>query len=201
MDASSPTQSPSITRTLAANIAAARDTFAGLDALADPLQRAADLIRDALLAGHKLLCCGNGGSAADCAHFTAEIAGRYKLERDGFPAIDLTANHSLTTALINDYPPTEVFARQVRAIGAAGDVLAAFTTSGNSENVRLALLAAREKGIATVAFLGRDGGRCRDLADASLIVPGDTTARIQEAHLLLYHTICEAIDPALRDAG
>ena len=182
---------------LATNIGSACAVFAGLDELGDPLGRATAVVGEALLAGRKLLCCGNGGSAADSAHLSAEIAGRYKLDRRGFAAIDLTANHSLVTSLINDYPPVELFARQVEALGAAGDVLAAFTTSGDSQNVRLALVRAQDRGLKTIAFLGRDGGACKGIADVELLVPSDVTARIQEAHLLLYHTMCEALDPLL----
>ncbi len=119
----------------------------------------------------------------------------------GFPALDLSAEHSVVTALANDYPPQEVFARQVQAFGQAGDVLAALSTSGNSENVRLALEMAKNIGVRTIAFLGRDGGACRDLADVQFIVPHDTTARIQEVHQLLYHTICEVLDPVLAEHG
>ncbi|MFA9479462.1 SIS domain-containing protein [Phycisphaerales bacterium AB-hyl4] len=186
-----------IRSTFHTNLADARDLFAAAEQLAPDLERAAAVLRDALLAGNKLLCCGNGGSAADSAHFTAEIAGRYKLERPGYPAIDLTAEHSLVTALINDYPPAQLFARQLHAHGKPGDVLVAFTTSGNSENVRLALQAARERNVHTIAFLGKAGGQCKGLATVELIVPHDTTARIQELHLLLYHTLCEWLDPQL----
>jgi len=186
-----------LTSVLDANISASQQVMSTLITHADALHRATTCIGKALLGGHKLLCCGNGGSACDAAHFTAEIAGRYKIERPGFPAVDLTTNNSLITALINDYPPGEVFARQVDAIGVRGDVLAGFTTSGNSENVRLALQAARDKAIVTIAFLGRDGGTCKGLADIEFIVASDVTARIQEAHLLLYHTICEALDAVL----
>lgn len=165
--------------------------------LAEPLERVTALIGEALLGGRTLLCCGNGGSAADSAHFTAELAGRYKLPRRGFPAIDLTSEHSLLTALINDYPPEEVFARQIEAFGQRGDVLAVFTTSGDSENVRLALERAAARGLRTVAFLGKGGGRCKGLAEVELLVPHDVTARVQEVHQLLYHTICEVLDPVL----
>lgn len=184
---------------LARNAESARELFAMLPAFAEPLARAADATLEALLAGRKVLACGNGGSAADAAHFTAEIAGRYVLDRPGFTAIDLTSQHSLMTALINDFPPEQVYARQVQALGAPGDVLVAFTTSGKSTNVRLALEVAGAKSIKTIAFLGRDGGACRGLADVEIIVPSDTTARIQEAHLLLYHTLCEIIDPVLAE--
>lgn len=187
-------------RTLAATIDAARSTLDGLSVLAESLHRAMTMIATTLTGGGKLLCCGNGGSAADCAHFTAEIAGRYALERPGYPAIDLTANHALTTALANDYPPEQVFSRQLQALSAEGDVLVAISTTGASPNVRLALETAPALGVGTIALLGRDGGQCKGLADAELIVPGDTTARIQEAHLLLYHSICELLDPVLADA-
>ncbi len=166
-------------------------------ALAGPLAEATALLEASLMAGGKLLCCGNGGSACDAAHFTAEIAGRYKIERRGYPAIDLTADHSILTALINDYPPEEVFAKQVVAQGSAGDVFVGFTTSGNSQNVKLAFDAAKAGGLKTIAFLGKGGGACKGLADVELIVPSDVTARVQEMHLLMYHTICEALDPVL----
>jgi len=179
------------------NIDAARHTFDSLQSLASDVISATELIKGALLRGNKLLSCGNGGSACDASHFASEIAGRYVIERPGYPAIDLTADHSLLTALINDYPPEQVFARQVQAMGAEGDVLAVFTTSGNSLNVRLALEVASAKRISTIAFLGRDGGKCKGLADVELIVRSDTTARIQEAHLMIYHTICELLDPIL----
>ncbi len=186
---------------LAKNIDAARQLLDKLAALTEPLDAAAQLIERTLLSGRTVLACGNGGSACDASHLTGEIAGRYVIERPGYRAIDLTANSSLVTALINDYPPAEVFARQVDALGGEGDVLVVFTTSGNSENVALALDAAKAKGIASIAFLGRDGGKCKDKADIELLVPHNTTARIQEAHLLLYHTICETIDQSLADAA
>ncbi|MFW6059159.1 MAG: D-sedoheptulose-7-phosphate isomerase [Phycisphaeraceae bacterium] len=188
---------PDAAATVRRNVAEARALLAQLEPLTEPLERAAALLRDALLGGNKLMCCGNGGSAADSAHFSAEITGRYHLDRPGYPALDLTAEHSVVTALMNDYPPREIFARQVRAFGQAGDVLAVFSTSGNSENVRLALQAAHELDVHTIGFLGKTGGACRGMAEVELIVPHDTTARIQETHLLLYHTICEVLDPIL----
>lgn len=190
-------EQPDAAALLATNTQAGAAVFASLGALSAPLQQATQLVLQTLQAGGKLMCCGNGGSACDSAHLSAEIAGRYKIERCGFPALDLTAEHSLISALINDYPPQQVFARQVQALGKPGDVLAVFSTSGASPNVRLALEAAHKLDIRTIAFLGRDGGECRGLADVDLIVPCDVTARIQEAHLLLYHTLCEAIDPIL----
>ncbi|MEM9914927.1 MAG: SIS domain-containing protein [Planctomycetota bacterium] len=186
---------------LAANLKTMAKLTGVMPALSKPLAEATALIETSLLAGGKLLCCGNGGSACDAAHFTAEIAGRYKIERKGYPAIDLTADHSILTALINDYPPEQVFARQVVAQGTAGDVFVGFTTSGDSENVKLAFDVAKAEGLKTIAFLGNGGGACKGLADIELIVPSDVTARVQEMHLMLYHTICEALDPVLAQAG
>lgn len=178
-----------------------RDRLEALETLAEPVQAATTLIHDALINGRKLLCCGNGGSAADAAHFSSEIAGRYSQDRPGFPAMDLSAEHTLVTSLSNDYPPVEVFARQVATFGNANDVLVGFSTSGQSENVRLAFVQAREQGIRTIGFLGRDGGACREIVDVPLVVPGEATARIQEMHLLIYHTICETLDPILASAA
>lgn len=188
-------------RTLTANIRAAGELHARLEPLAGPLAQAVDAIGQALLSGRKLLCCGNGGSAADSAHLTCEIAGRYQLDRPGFAAIDLTACNALSTALINDFPAEQIFARQVQALGSAGDVLTVFSTSGNSANVRLALEAAAARRMTRIAFLGRDGGKCKGLADIELLVPSHNTQRIQEAHLLLYHSLCDLLDPVLAGAG
>lgn len=183
----------------ATNLNAMAELAGVMPTLSEPLAQAAALLETSLMAGGKLLCCGNGGSACDSAHFTAEIAGRYKIERKGYPAIDLTADHSIITALINDYPPEEVFAKQVVAQGSAGDVFVGFTTSGNSQNVKLAFDAAKAGGLKTIAFLGKGGGACKGLADVELIVPSEVTARVQEMHLMMYHTICEALDPVLAE--
>jgi len=187
----------SVEHLLADNLRAMAAMASPMAALAGPLAEATALLETSLMAGGKLLCCGNGGSACDAAHFTAEIAGRYKIERRGYPAIDLTADHSILTALINDYPPEEVFAKQVVAQGSGGDVFVGFTTSGNSQNVKLAFDAAKAEGLKTIAFLGKGGGVCKGLAEVELVVPSDVTARVQEMHLLMYHTICEALDPVL----
>jgi D-sedoheptulose 7-phosphate isomerase len=179
------------------NIQHTRDLLDACDQLAQPLGQAACVVHEALVKGRKILCCGNGGSAADAAHFAAEITGRYKIDRTGFPAIDLTGSPALVTALINDYPAEQLFARQLLALGQADDVLVVFTTSGNSANIQLALKQAKAMGIKAISFLGRDGGVCKSLAEVDLIVPGNVTARIQEVHQLLYHTLCEAIDGEL----
>lgn len=191
----SPANDPA--RLLAANLEQSRAMLASLEALAPVLTRAVDVLHACLVGGGKILACGNGGSAADSSHFVAEIVGRYVKERRGYPAIDLTADHGLITALINDYPAEKLFSRQVEALGKPGDVLVVFTSSGRSPNIVYALAAARAGGMRTISFLGRDGGPCKGGADVELIVPGNVTARIQEGHQLLFHTICEALDARL----
>jgi D-sedoheptulose 7-phosphate isomerase len=164
------------------------------------IREAARLIEDALLSGRKVLACGNGGSAADSSHFATEIACRFVGDRRPYPAISLTGDGGLLTATANDYSFEEVFARQVVAFGQPGDVLVALSTSGKSPNVRRALEVARDTGLKSVALLGRDGGSCQDLASITLIVPHEVTARIQEAHKVIIHIICEVIEPALKKA-
>lgn len=179
------------------NIEASIQTLRTLAALEAEVSRAAQLILDALLAGRKVLTCGNGGSATDAAHLATELVCRYREDRDAYPALCLSGAAGDLTAIGNDYGFDEVFARQVRAFGQPGDVLVALSTSGRSENVTRALRAATERGVATVSLLGRDGGDCRGLATVELLVPGELTARIQEGHKLLIHTLCEMIDQVL----
>jgi phosphoheptose isomerase len=182
---------------LKANIAASVATFNALAALAEPLSRAVRLATDCLLGGHKLLTCGNGGSAADASHIATEFVARYQSDRRPYPAIALTDTGSTMTAISNDYTFEQVFARQVRAFGRKGDVLIAITTSGKSKNISLALEAAKEIGISSIALLGKGGGFSRGIATVDLLVPCDVTARVQESHLLLYHCLCEMVDAAL----
>jgi D-sedoheptulose 7-phosphate isomerase len=158
---------------------------------------AAELVSKCLLSGGKLLVCGNGGSAADGADFATEYTCRFIRDRKAYPAINLSACGSLLTALGNDYGYERTFARQVEAFGKPGDVLVAITTSGNSENVRLALEAARLAGVHSLALLGRDGGKCKGVADIELIVPSTVTARIQEGHKFLLHSLCEQVEGSL----
>ena len=179
------------------NIGAATQTIQSLSALAEPLQRAADLISQSLLAGHKLLTCGNGGSAADAAHFATELVVRFMGDRRHFAALALTESGSTLTAMGNDFTFEQIFARQVHAFGRPGDVLVAFSTSGNSRNILLALEAAAAVGMKSVVFLGKGGGFTRNKATVELLVPSQATTRVQEAHLLLYHTLCEMIEPLL----
>jgi D-sedoheptulose 7-phosphate isomerase len=151
----------------------------------------------ALRAGRKVLLCGNGGSAADATHLTAELVGRFLLDRDPLPALSLCENTSSLTSIGNDYDFTEVFARQVRGLGQPGDVLVALSTSGGSPNVVAAVEAAAVLGLRTVGMTGRDGGRLAELADVCLRVPSDDTARVQEGTMLVGHTVCELVEQAL----
>ncbi|WP_211245386.1 D-sedoheptulose 7-phosphate isomerase [Sulfurihydrogenibium subterraneum] len=152
------------------------------------------LIAKRLKLGKKVLICGNGGSAADSQHFAAEIVGRFEKERKGYPAIALTTDTSALTAIGNDYGFDKIFSRQVEALGEKGDILIGISTSGNSKNVIQAVEVAKQIGMFTVGFLGKDGGKLKDLVDKAFIVKSDNTARIQEVHLTLEHSICKVID-------
>jgi len=165
-----------------------------LTALEAPLNRAAALVSQCLTSGHKLLVCGNGGSASDATHLATEFLCRFVEDRRPYPAISLTANGEYMTAVCNDYGADEIFARQVWGLSQKGDVLIAFTTSGKSKNVLRALEEAKRAGIETICFLGRDGGFTKGIATLDLIVPGNVTARIQEAHKLLFHVLCETVE-------
>jgi D-sedoheptulose 7-phosphate isomerase len=172
-----------------------------IDGLAgEPLERLADLVRlthGTLAAGGKVLACGNGGSASDAKHFVAELVGRYRDERPALAAVALNTDGAVLTCVANDYDYERIFARQVEALGRPRDLLLAISTSGRSPNVLRALETARARGLATAALLGRDGGPARPLADLALVVAADETARIQEAHALLIHLLCEALDRLL----
>lgn len=162
------------------------------------VESAGEVIRDVLKNGRKLLTAGNGGSAADALHLSEELVGRFDKERPSLPSICLCADPTLLTCIGNDYGYDQLFARQVRGLGKEGDVLVIFTTSGNSANLVLALHAAREVNVKTVAVLGKSGGRCKGLADHEIIVPSNVTARIQELHTFVLHcwlTIIESEYP------
>lgn len=170
------------------------------DALAPLIAIAAETMTTCLFADGRILACGNGGSAADAQHFAAELVGRFERERPELPAIALTTDTSILTAIANDYAFEQVFAKQVRALGRKGDVLLAISTSGNSANVVAAIDAAREREMHVVALTGKGGGRIGELlleGDVNICVPHDRTARIQEVHLLAIHCLCDAIDRTL----
>jgi len=174
-----------------------RDLFARLDALAPDVERAARCLSDALRGGGKLMFCGNGGSAADSQHLASEFTGRFINDRRPLAALALSTDSSALTCIANDYAFDQVFERQLRALGRKGDVLVAISTSGRSANVLRAVQAAREAGIAVIGLLGRDGGTLKPLCDVALVVPSDTTARIQEAHIFIGHTLCAMVESAL----
>src|SRR5438067_1539924 len=178
-------------------VAAAKETLQSLLDLDSQLAQAANLIEQGLRAGNKLLVCGNGGSAADAAHFATEFVVRFVKDRPAYPAICLTGDGGLLTAAGNDYGFDEIFARQVAAFGVENDLLICLTTSGKSKNVTRALEEAKKRKLKTIALLGRDGGTTRGIADVDLLVRGDSTARIQEAHKLLLHVLCETVEARL----
>ena len=165
--------------------------------LTDRLAAATTMITDALNNGKKLLIMGNGGSAADAQHFAAEIVGRFKLERRGLPALALTTDTSILTAIGNDYGFDAVFSRQIEALGSPGDVVVGISTSGNSKNVLVALQQARELGCRTIAFLGRDGGAIRNVVDIDLTVTCNDTPRVQEGHITMIHIICDLVEKGM----
>lgn len=168
--------------------------------LANAIADAASVMIDTLKNGGKILSCGNGGSAGDAQHFSAELLNRFELERPGLPAVALTTDSSTLTSIANDYAFVQIFSKQVHALGNPGDCLLAISTSGNSPNVLDAVHAAHDRGMGIVALTGRDGGpiaaAMKD-GDVELRVPSDRTARIQEVHLVMIHCLCDAIDQAL----
>ena len=171
--------------------------FGMLPQLESNVQQAGTLIGEALAAGRKLMLCGNGGSAADSQHIAAELTGRFIRDRRPLAAVALTTDTSALTSIANDYSFDEVFARQVTALGAPGDCLIGISTSGNSRNVIKAVEAARGIGMHIIGLLGRDGGALRALCDVAIVAPSATTARIQEAHIMIGHTLCGMVESAL----
>lgn len=171
--------------------------------LSQRITNAGQLMSQALLEEGKILSCGNGGSAGDSQHFSSELLNRFEMERPGLPAIALTTDTSTLTSIANDYAFDDIFAKQVRALGRQNDVLLAISTSGNSENVCRAIVAAHERAMKIVALTGRDGGRMAGLLaddDVEIRVPANRTARIQEVHLLVIHCLCDLIDTTLLGA-
>jgi D-sedoheptulose 7-phosphate isomerase len=167
------------------------------DVIAEPILQAANIMASALVQGHKILSCGNGGSAADAQHFSSELLNRYERERPGLPAIALTTDSSTLTSIANDYHYNEVFSKQVRALGQENDVLLAISTSGNSDSIVHAVQAAHHNHMIVIFLSGRNGGKIASMLnpqDIEIRVPHNVTARIQEVHLLAIHCLCDLID-------
>ncbi|WP_296643798.1 D-sedoheptulose-7-phosphate isomerase [Roseinatronobacter sp.] len=181
---------PIIQQTLAEHAAA----IAAIDCLSPHITEAATWIGVALREGHKLLICGNGGSAADAQHLAAELTGRFETERRAYPAIALTTDSSALTAIGNDYGFDRVFSRQVEALGQPGDLLLVISTSGNSANLVTATETAQARGVRVIGLLGRDGGALGHSVDLPLVVGVSRTARIQEAHLVILHLLCTLLE-------
>lgn len=185
-----------ITQSIIEGIRLKEDVLNDRQMLAD-IETVGNLMVKTLRNGHKVLLCGNGGSAADAQHIAAELVGRFVTEREGLPAIAMTTDTSILTAVSNDYGFDHVYERQTAALGVKGDLLIALSTSGNSPNVEHALQKARSMGIITVGLLGRDGGRCKTLCDYSFIVRHAESARIQEVHITIGHILCGIVDNQL----
>ncbi|MCU7932363.1 MAG: phosphoheptose isomerase [Candidatus Thiodiazotropha sp. (ex Codakia rugifera)] len=171
-----------------------------LPLLTQSISDAAEMIFSRLLEGNKVLSCGNGGSAGDAQHFSSEMLNRYERERPGLPAIALTTDSSTVTSIANDYDFSQIFSRQIEALGQPNDLLLAISTSGNSKNVNKAIRSAHEREMSIVALTGRDGGDLVKLlttGDVEIRVPSDVTARIQETHLLIIHCLCDLVDQQL----
>jgi D-sedoheptulose 7-phosphate isomerase len=175
-------------------------TLRRLSALEKPMNHAAKLVLNCLTFGHKLLVCGNGGSASDATHLATEFLCRFREDRRPYPAISLTANGEFMTAVCNDYHADEIFARQVWGLAEKGDVLIGITTSGKSKNILRALEEAKRKGVESITILGRDGGFTKGVATIDLIVAGNSTARIQEGQKVLYHALCDMVEEKLPKA-
>ena len=173
------------------------ENFSALRQLAPEIEVAAAKLLEAVRRGNKVMFCGNGGSAADSQHLAAELMGRYLKDRRPLPAIALTVDTSALTAIANDYAYTEVFERQLRGIGQAGDVLVGLSTSGNSENVLRAVAAAGDMGIATIGLAGRGGGKLRTACDVCICVPADEANHIQEMHIAIGHYLCGFVESAM----
>lgn len=183
----------SFTESIQTKIAAAEE-------LPVPIEKAANMMVQALIRGNKILSCGNGGSAGDAQHFSSELLNRYERDRPSLPAMALTTDSSTITSIANDYSYDEIFSKQIKALGQPGDILLAISTSGNSRNVINAMEAALARDMTIVALTGKDGGEMAGFLsenDVEIRVPSSRTARIQEVHLLVIHNLCESIDNAL----
>ncbi|MGD0962243.1 MAG: D-sedoheptulose 7-phosphate isomerase [Methylomonas sp.] len=175
-------------------ISAHQSALNGLDGLYEDIERIAILMRHCISRGGKIIWMGNGGSAADSQHLAAEIVGRFRRERRGLPSIALTTDTSILTSVGNDFGFDQIYARQVEALGKAGDLLIGISTSGNSRNVAAAIQTGRELGLITVGLLGCSGGVLKQVCEYSIVVPANDTARIQEMHILIGHILCELLE-------
>lgn len=183
---------------IASQLAAHRDVIIRIERELSPqIAEMVTLLLQTFERGGKVLVMGNGGSAADAQHFVAEIVGRFKMERRGLPAIALSTDTSILTAIGNDYGFDKVFRRQVEALAAPGDLVVGISTSGNSPNVLQALELARETGCSTVGLLGKDGGSIKGICDLALIVPSDDTPRVQEGHITIIHIVCDLLEKTM----
>jgi len=174
-----------------------KQSLIGDEKILTGIEKAINLISDSLKNQGKVMVFGNGGSAADAQHFAGEIVGRYKKERKGYPAIALTTDTSIITSVANDYSFDAIFSRQIEALGKKGDIAFGISTSGNSKNVIEGIKKAKELGISTICLLGKDGGKLKDLAELSIVIPSDNIPRIQETHILIIHIICEEVEKNL----
>ncbi len=177
------------------------ECFEHITSMKDKIIEAGNKLGGAIKKGKKILICGNGGSAADAQHFAAEIVGRFEKERRAWPAIALTTDTSILTAITNDYNFTEVFARQVEAHGTYGDYLIGISTSGNSLNVINAINKAKNTGMNTIALLGRDGGKIKEIAEEAIVLPIMNTARIQEGHIFILHLWADIIETLMTQSN
>lgn len=167
------------------------------ETMSGEIERFVDLLCETFNAGKKIIIMGNGGSAADSQHFAAEIVGRFKMERRALPALALSTDTSILTAIGNDYGFERVFIRQIEALAQTGDLVIGISTSGNSANVLIALDAAKKAGCRTVGLLGRDGGTIAGISDLALVVPSSNTPRIQEGHIVIIHIVCDLLEKRL----
>lgn len=180
--------------------ASIRTKTEAMDALTPAIVKAGERLAACLAQGGKILVCGNGGSAADSQHFASEMLNRFEMERPGLPAVALTTDSSTLTSIANDYDFSEVFSKQVYALGGEDDVLIAISTSGNSRNIVKAVLAAQERDMNVISLSGRDGGEVANLLtanDVEIRVPSESTARVQEVHILVIHCLCDLVDAKL----
>ena len=191
------TNSKKVNRMIEETLQQSTKIIADLYNLSDEINKTANLIITAINKNKKIIIIGNGGSAADAQHIAAEFLGRYKLKRKSIPAIALTANSSTTTAIANDYDFSDVFSRQCESLVSKGDVVIGISTSGNSENIVKGLRTSRKNGGLTIGLLGNKGGKIKNIVDISLIVKDSSIPRIQEAHRVIYHIICEIVEEEL----